>query len=291
MKIDKFHRMGRGKPSPQEAPPLKMNISDMMDHVEGVPIEMEEGENVPIQGIQRAVRAKIREQAARPAAGGRLARAWPAAAAAALLCATAAAAVIQWNGFAFTQGMSREERAALVAQGETAVASQYEDAAGNVYYLDQAGRETLVLAREDAADYEAGKQRAAEQAVADSTGLVDAYTMPLMPNLIQEVEVDGEGRFAQCALGNGSMILLHPQGQEGFALKAGDRVTLEVSAQEPCILTFGAFRNGAFLEEQTARAQRHSFTFAVREEGLYCFSIEYMSAGVGLLTGGVLEVN
>ena len=83
----------------------------------------------------------------------------------------------------------------------------------------------------------------------------------------------------------------HPQGQEGFALKAGDRVTLEVSAQEPCILTFGAFRSGAFLEEQTARAQRHSFTFAVQEEGLYCFSIEYMSAGVGLLAGGVLEVN
>lgn len=72
MKIDKFHRMGRGKPSPQDAAPLKMNISDMMDHVEGVPIEMEEGENVPIQGIQRAVRAKIREQAARPAARGRL---------------------------------------------------------------------------------------------------------------------------------------------------------------------------------------------------------------------------
>ena len=118
MKIDKFHRMGRGKPSPQEAPPLKMNISDMMDHVESIPIQMEEGENVPIQGIQRAVRAKIREQAARPAAGGRLARAWPAAAAAALLCATAAAAVIQWNGFAFTQGMSREERSALVAQGD-----------------------------------------------------------------------------------------------------------------------------------------------------------------------------
>ena len=102
--------------------------------------------------------------------------------------------------------------------------------------------------------------------------------MPLIPRTITELAVDENGQFAECALGNGSMILLHPEAKNGFDLEVGDVVTVKLVANDKCILEFGQFKDGVFVDAETASAQQHSYTFFIEEAGLYCFYVEYYSA-------------
>lgn len=78
------------------------------------------------------------------------------------------------------------------------------------------------------------------------------------------------------------MILLYPEDKAGYELKSGDVVTVELTANDICILEFGQFRDGAFVNTETATAQEHSHTFVIEEDGLYCFFVEYLSAGVSV---------
>ena len=99
------------------------------------------------------------------------------------------------------------------------------------------------------------------------------------------------GTFEDFLLGNGHMVLLHPAGADGYALQAGDIVTLSLEADEPCYLSFGLFRDGRFVQAETVRAAEHRHTFEISEDGIYCFTIEYLSVGVDELTHGLLEVS
>ena len=210
--------------------------------------------------------------------------------AAALSITAVAAGALLWGGFAFTGGMSRAEKNALLEEVSRLVCTEYEDENGYVHYLDETGEEVLVLSADEAAAYERERQEASERAVCESTDLVDASTMPLVPRAVTELAVDENGQFAECALGNGSMILLHPDGKKGFELEVGDVVTIELTANDPCRLEFGRFRDGVFVDAETASAQQHSHTFVVEEDGLYCFYVEYYSADASVFTNCTVTI-
>ena len=78
--------------------------------------------------------------------------------------------------------------------------------------------------------YERQIQEVKEQAVCESTTLVDASAMPFILRAIIELAVDEKGQFADYDLGNGRMILLHPAEKNGFDLEVGDAVTIELTA-------------------------------------------------------------
>lgn len=271
---------------------MKLNISDMMDHVDSIPVEIREKDIASVERIKEATMKKIHRTSSKAHVAGRISKAGIAAAVvAATLCITAAAAaVIQWGGFAFTAGMTDAEKDALIEEVSGLACSEYEDENGYVHYLDENGEELLVLSEKEAAAYEREKQAAQEKAVCDSTTLVDATTLPHIPSVITELAVDADGQFAECALGNASMILLHPAQKDGFALKAGDTVTIELTANDVCILGFGQFMDGIFVNEGTSSSQRHSYTFEINETGVYCFYVEYYSAGASTFTDCRLTV-
>lgn len=50
------------------------------------------------------------------------------------------------------------------------------------------------------------------------------------------------------------------------------------------ILEFGQFKDGVFVDAETASAQQHSYTFFIEEAGLYCFYVEYYSADASFFT-------
>lgn len=270
---------------------MKLRISDLMDHADPFPVELKQKDVVSADRIKAAALQKVRGASTRAPFAGRLSRAGLIAAVlAAALCVTAAAAAVKWSGFAFTGGMSDAEKAALLQSASTMVASELVEPDGTVHYLDENGRETLVLSAEDAAAYEQAKNTAQEQAVLESTARIDAATLSLLPRSITELPVDADGAFAECALGNGCMILLHPEGQDGFSLSPGDSVTIALTANDSCILEFSLFRDGAFVTADTAAAGQHSFTFPIDEPGLYCFGVEYCSAGASTFTDCTLTI-
>ncbi|MBR0026854.1 MAG: hypothetical protein IJP37_06825, partial [Clostridia bacterium] len=132
--------------------------------------------------------------------------------AAALCIGACAVAVIDWSGFALTDGMGSAEKGALLQEASNGRAGSYEEADGTVHYLDKNGNEALVLSREEAAEYEREQQAAKEKQMIASTSLVDLSTASLLPHQVIEMPTDQEGNFADHLLGNGSMILLYPEG-------------------------------------------------------------------------------
>lgn len=207
-----------------------------------------------------------------------------------VFCATAAAAALRWSGFAFTGGMSEEEKAAILFEAEQGTVDAKEAPDGTVTYFDAEGNAILALSPEEAAAYERERAAQADEAVCASTGLVDLSTMPLLPNGVTEVAVGGDGSVADFALGNGHAVLLHPEGNEGFTLKAGDEVTVTLTAGDECILEFGRFRDGVYDGAETEKAREHSFTFPVEEDGVYCFYVEYFSAAASNFTDCSLTI-
>lgn len=271
---------------------MKLKISDMMDHVEVTPIEIREKDIASVEWIKEATMKKIHGTTTQTHAVKRISKAGMIAAAlAVVLCFTAAsAAVMKWDGFAFTTGMSKAEKTALLEDASRLYAGSIEDKNGYVHYLDENGEEVLVLSAKEAAEYERERQAAKEQAVRESTTLVDASTLPLLPRVITELAVDDKGQFAECALGNGSMILLHPEEKDGFDLEVGDVVTIELTANDKCILEFGWFKDGIFVDGESVNTRQHSYTFVIEEAGLYCFSVRYYSVGASTFTDCTITV-
>ena len=266
---------------------MKIRISDMMDYAESIPVDIRERDIASAQRIKEVTMNKIHKDQSRTRRAGKISRVGVVAAVvAAVLCITAGAvAVGRWGGFALTGGMSDAEKAALIE--EISGASGYSaciDEDGTVHYMDQSGKEVLVLSEKEAAKFENERLKAREQAAIESTSLVDVATMPLIPRLITEMEVDGNGRFQDTALGNGSMLLLHPAGEDGFELSAGDVVTIELTASDVCYVEFGEFRDGVFADAETHHEQRHSHSFTIEEAGVYCFYVEYYSANASTFT-------
>ena len=67
-------------------------------------------------------------------------------------------------------------------------------------------------------------------------------------------------------------------------------MTVELTANDKCILEFGQFRNGDFVEAETVSAQQHSYTFKIEKNGRYCFFAEYLSAGVSTFTDCTITI-
>ena len=102
--------------------------------------------------------------------------------------------------------------------------------------------------------------------------------------------MNDDGEFSDFALGNASMILLHPAGKDGFDLMAGDVVTIKLTANDSCILEFGEFKDGDFVRAEAVTARQHSCTFEIEETGMYCFSVEYCSANASSFTNCIITV-
>ena len=126
----------------------------------------------------------------------------------------------------------------------------------------------------------------------ESTDLVDLSAMPFLPNRVAEVTVDASGAFPEFALSNASMVLLYPEGSEGYDLEAGDQLTVSLDDQEDCYLSFSLFRDGEYLadSQETVWARFHSHTFAIEADGRYCIALEYLSAGTGFFSNGAVIV-
>lgn len=273
---------------------MKAKISDMMDHIEGVSVEIREKDPASPERIKEATLKKIHDTKSAVSHGAR--KFFPASLIAAVLAvcmllSITAFAVFKWNGFASTAGMSETEKEALLEEAATALTMEQVDPDGTVHYLDQNGNELFVLTAEEAAEYEANRRDAHDQAVRESTDLVDVDTFPLIPNGITELSINSEGQFADFALGNGSLVLLHPENADGYFLTAGDNVTITLDSNDTCILHFGMVKDGIALEEHSVKAQDHKHFFEISEDGVYCFYIMYYSAAASSFTNCTLTVN
>lgn len=271
---------------------MGLKISDMMDHVENIQIEIGEKNVASVERIKEKTMKKVHDAKVNLPTAGKFSRVGVIAAVmAAILCVTAAAAaVVKWGGFALTGSMSAAEIEALLNEAETAVSSAYVEEDGTVHYLDADNKEILVLSADEAKAYEQKRQEEHDLSVAESTSLVDACTIPFMPNLITEMAVNNDGEFSDFALGNASMILLHPAGKDGFDLMAGDVVTIKLTANDSCILEFGEFKDGDFVRAEAVTARQHSCTFEIEEAGTYCFSVKYCSSDASSFTNCMITV-
>ena len=123
-----------------------------------------------------------------------------------------------------------------------------------------------------------------ERALCESTALLDISTMPYIPSSVTELPVAPDGSFAEFGFDNAHMVLLYPEGMSGFRLKAGDTVTLSMDANEACGLGFGMFKDGVYVDASRVFAQEQRYTFEIKEDGVYCFFAENLSAGMCTFT-------
>ena len=244
--------------------------------------------------IKRETLEKIHSNAPTARFTGKIPKTGIAVALLALCISTTAAAgvVMRWTGFAYTEDLSTAEKETLMEDASTGYAGEMvNELDGSVHYLDENGNEILILSAEEAADYELAKRKADQQAVQESTSLVDVTTLPLFPNGLTEVETGSDGQFADFMLGNGYMILLHPDGADGYRLNAGDVVTIQLEANDECGLGFDVFQEGSFLSEEVFLAAQHSYTFTAPDDGLYNFSVMYYSVAASIFTNCRIIIN
>ena len=149
----------------------------------------------------------------------------------------------------------------------------------------------MSLSAAGAAVYEVAGKAAAEQAVVESTRLIEVALLPLIPWSITEVETTEEGRFADFILGNGHMLLLHPAGEDGYSLVEGDTVTVMLDADGECRLQFRVYREGRPIAEEESRAGHHRFQFTVEDGGRYNFSVMHESSDPHIFTNCSIAVN
>ncbi|MBR1780042.1 MAG: hypothetical protein IJ751_01400 [Oscillospiraceae bacterium] len=215
------------------------------------------------------------------------------AAALALLLALGATAyaAANWTGFLNTSGMDEESIRVVLREAELGTASVQVDPDGTAHYFDREGNEVLTLSAGEAAEYEARLAREQEERVRASTDRMDVDTLPYLPKGITELAVADDVTFTDFALGNGYVVLLYPEGEAGFSLRAGDVVTLSLEANDACLLEIGAVEDGrACAALDTERTRSHSVTYEVPEDGVYCFIVGYTSSSASNFTHCRLEV-
>ena len=262
-----------------------------MDHMEYIPVEMDAADGVSVGRIRAITMQKVHSNVSGRRGGKkRLTKFILLAAALVLVLSATAGAVLSWNGFSFTDGMSWAQKRALLDKVQSLTCGASIDPDGTVHYYDQDGNEVLTLSRREAAKYERERLAEAEQAVRDSTELVDLSTMPLLPAKAVEVAVGADGVVEEFALSSGSLLLFHPEGQDGYALRAGDTVTISAGANDECLVQIGCFRNSTYLTGETRKTQEHQWTYTVPEDGTYCFYLEYYSSDASLFGGCTITV-
>ena len=268
---------------------MKTRISDMMDYLEEVSVNLRETEVASIDNIKEVTMQKIKTETVthktrKNSKMGMIV----AALAATLLLAGTVAAHSNWDGFAYISELSKAEKKALSQENSVSMTSVDPD--GNVHYLNAKGEEIMVLSKEEAAQYAQNQEAERAQRIQESTQLIDIATLPLIPTGITEMITNNKGQFADFALGSGYMVLLRPEEESGYSLKKEDTVTIALNDEEECILEFGLIKDGAVIESETTKQQNHSFSFEIKEDGTYNFYIMYYSANKGIFTDCVLTV-
>ena len=177
---------------------MKLKISDMMDDLPCIPVEIGEKEFVTASRIRAQTMQRLHAEAAQGKPVRRISGVGLAAAViAAALCVSATAAVVahKWPGFVFTGSMSEAEKDRMLEETSVIHAMEQIDADGTVHYFGEDGREELVLSAEEAAAYQQQQIAAHDRAVCQSTTLVDVSTMPFIPNSVTELAVDADGHL------------------------------------------------------------------------------------------------
>lgn len=282
---------------------MKTKISDMMDCLEEVSVNIHEMEVGSIPNIKEATLKRIAKAPTYTnpktlkflKVEGSASFTAPALisigiiAASVLLITGTVAAHFNWNGFAYLSNLSKSEQDTLAQ--DNSVCMSFTDTKGNVHYLDANGNETKVLSAEEAAAQALKAKEERARRLLESTGLVDINTLPLLPSGITEMTTGAKGEFEDFALGNGYMVVLRPENQEHYSLKKGDTVLITLNDEEDCILEYGMIKDGIVIETDSIKMQKHLYSFEIPEDGAYNFYIMYYSANKGIFTDCALTVN
>lgn len=143
---------------------MKLKISDMMDDLPCIPVEIGEKEFVTASRIRAQTMQRLHAEAAQGKPVRRISGAGLAAAViAAALCVSATAAVVahKWPGFVFTGSMSEAEKDRMLEETSVIHAMEQIDADGTVHYFGEDGREELVLVRRGSGRLSAAANRGA----------------------------------------------------------------------------------------------------------------------------------
>lgn len=279
---------------------MNWNISDMMDHYEENDITLEDG-GASAERVLGRTMEKVRQERRPRHIRRRAALIAAACAVTVLLGCTAATAAIRWHGFALLDEVSKAEQADIIKTATTNLPTESVDADGTVTRCDGEGSVIDIMTAEEYREWEQAQMEAQDAAVIADTDLVDLSTFEVIPSSATELTVDGEA-IPDMMLGNGALVVLKQADDAGWALNAGDQVTLTVNGTEPCNFFFGLVRDREVVDEhRVSRTLPDSFeedptaatpacTFTIPENGTYYFVLEYGSIGVGTFTGNTITI-
>jgi len=209
---------------------------------------------------------------------------------AALTLTIAAYTAIELHGFAYSGDFSEDQIAQALDDASHAKGATLIDANGNVQIMDQYGNVVSEMTESEYYANEREQLRKMEEEAQAMTDLVDLSTLELSPWGVEEIAVTN-GTFPDFLLSNGYMVVLSDADGEAFDLKAGQTVTIGMTANDSCYVVAGIYRDGALLEEApTASTVEHAYTFEIPEDGSYCFSLMYASAAASSFTGCSLTI-
>ena len=206
------------------------------------------------------------------------------------LAMTALAVINNWRGYADTEGLTQAEVEDMLQQYVSLTSCQLVEPDGTVHYLDNQGNELMVLNAEDAAKYDTEIRQAREQAVRESTDLIDIDSFGVIPNGITVVPVSKDGTFHNFMLGNGYMVLLCTEEENPYRLHEGDSVTIRMQANDECVMSFAVSQNGKVIEHTAIKAQDHHYSYVVPADGEYCFLLMYSSVDASSFTDCALVI-
>ncbi len=200
------------------------------------------------------------------------------------LAMTAFAIINKWRGYADTDGLTQAEIKSMLQQYSSCVSSRLVEPNGTIHYLDDRGNELMVLSAEDATKYDTEIRQAREQAVRESTDLIDIDSFGTIPNGITVIQVSKDGTFHDFILGNGYMILLCAEEDKPYLLHEGNTVSIRFRANDECVMSFAVSQNGKVIDHTDVKAQNHHFSYVVPADGEYCFLLMYGSASASSFT-------
>ena len=162
--------------------------------------------------------------------------------------------------------------------------------------MQEAVRSSAVSVQYSAAEEPANQlsgseiRQAQEQAVRESTDLIEVDSLGSVPKGITVVPVSDDGTFHDFALGNGYMVLLCTEEEKPFSLRAGATVTIHLEANDTCGMAFGVTLAGEEIARTYAKAQEHLFSYTVPSDGEYCFALMYAGSDASSFQNCVLTI-
>ena len=163
---------------------------------------------------------------------------------------------------------------------------------GTTYFHDRDGNLIGVMSPEEYLRYEKALMREEEKRNRKAAGqLVDMDTFAVEPNSISVVSTGGDGMFGDFILGNGDVVVLCAEGATPYDLKAGDVVTIEFDASGACSMSIGVVQDRVYQKISFEKAEHHSVSYTVLEDGQYCFTLGYYSSDAENFTNGSIQIN